>query len=328
MTTETNPNVSRSVIGDDPSTGSGDVLSLSKGHRRRAAPVQQVYRRVAGSVRRKLLLRRLLTYVLLFTFGLAMLLPFLWMLSTALKPDALVFSIPPQWFPRPLVWRNFIDSLTVLGHPVQLYAWNTTVIAVLGVTGVALSSSLVAFGFARLDFPGRNLLFVVMISTMMLPRLVTIVPQFILFQKLGWLDTFKPLIVPYWFGAPFHIFLLRQFFLSIPMELDAAARVDGASSLQIYARIILPLSKPALATVAIFAFVYHWNDLLEPLIFLSSQKNWTLALFLASFQGYMQQPRWNLLMAVSTILTLPVLVLFFFAQRLFIGGITVTGIKG
>jgi ABC-type glycerol-3-phosphate transport system permease component len=288
----------------------------------------QVGRSFIASKRRQAFLRRGISYVLLTVFGLAMSLPFLWMFSTALKPDALVFSLPPQWFPRPWVWRNFIDSLTLLGHPVHLYAFNTTLIATLVVLGVALSSSLVAFGFARLDFPGRNALFVLVLSTMMLPRIVTIVPQFILFQKLGWLDTFKPLIVPYWFGAPFHIFLLRQFFLAIPKELDDAARVDGASSLQIYWRIILPLSKPALATVAIFAFVYHWNDLLEPLIFLASQRNWTLALFLASFQGYMQQPRWNLLMAASTVLTTPVLILFFFAQRLFIGGITVTGIKG
>jgi multiple sugar transport system permease protein len=272
--------------------------------------------------------RQSITYLLLLAFSAAMLLPFLWMLSTALKPDALVFSLPPQWFPRPLIWRNFLDAMTILGHPIQLYAWNTTVIAVLGVVGVALSSSLVAFGFARLEFPGRNQLFIILLSTMMLPRFVTIVPQFILFQQLGWLDTFLPLIVPYWFGAPFHIFLLRQFFLSIPVDLDDAARVDGANSFQIYLRIILPLSKPALATVAIFAFIYHWNDLLEPLIFLSSQEKWTLALFLASFQGYMQQPRWNLLMAASTVLTLPVLVIFFFAQRLFVGGITVTGMKG
>ncbi|MCS6828517.1 MAG: carbohydrate ABC transporter permease [Caldilinea sp.] len=282
----------------------------------------------SGSKRRREFLRRVVTYFLLSALGLIMSLPFLWMLSTALKPDALVFSIPPEWFPRPWVWHNFIDSLTLLGHPVHLYVFNTTLIAVLGVLGVTLSSSLVAFGFARLDFPGRSTLFLLVLSTMMLPRIVTIVPQFILFQRIGWLDTFAPLIVPYWFGAPFHIFLLRQFFLSIPKELDDAARVDGASSLQIYWRIILPLAKPALATVAIFAFTYHWNDLLEPLIFLSSQQNWTLALFLASFQGYMQQPRWNLLMAASTILTLPVLILFFFAQRLFIGGITVTGIKG
>jgi ABC-type glycerol-3-phosphate transport system permease component len=163
---------------------------------------------------------------------------------------------------------------------------------------------------------------------MMLPPAVMMVPRFILFRELGWLNSFKPLIVPFWFGAPFHIFLLRQFFLTIPAELDDAARVDGASSLQIYWHIILPLSKPALATVAIFAFIYHWNDLLEPLIFISSQEKWTLALFLASFQGYMLQPRWNLLMAASTVLVLPVLILFFFAQRLFIGGITVTGMKG
>ncbi len=202
-------------------------------------------------------------------------------------------------------------------------------ITVLGVVGVIISSSLVAFGFSRLDFPGRDPLFILMISTMMLPPAVIMVPKFILFRELGWLDSFKPLIVPFWFGAPFHIFLLRQFFLSIPKDLDDSARIDGASSLQIYLHIILPLSKPALATVAIFAFVYHWNDLLEPLIFLSSQENWTLALFLSSFQGYIEQkPQWNLMMAASTVLVMPVLLLFFFTQRLFIGGITVTGIKG
>jgi len=289
---------------------------------------QRVYQSVFESKRRLRLLRQGIAYGLLFALGLLMALPFLWLISTALKPDALVFRIPPEWFPRPWVWRNFIDAMTILGHPVHLYAWNTTVIAVLGVLGVVISSSLVAFGFARLEFPGRDTLFVLVLSTMMLPFAVTMVPQFILFHKLGWLDTYKPLIVPYWFGAPFHIFLLRQFFLTIPRDLDDGARVDGASSLQIYLRIVLPLSKPALATVAIFAFVYHWNDLLWPLIVLSSQEKWTLALFLASFQGYMQQPRWNLLMAASTILVLPVLILFFFAQRLFIRGITLTGLKG
>ena len=274
------------------------------------------------------LARRALVYFLLGLFGLMMALPFLWMVSTALKPDALVFRIPPEWFPRPLVWRNFIDSLTLLGHPVHLYAWNTSVIGVFATLGVVLSSSLVAFGFARLEFPGRDLMFGLVLSTMMLPFAVLMVPQFILFQKIGWLDSFKPLIVPYWFGAPFHIFLLRQFFLTIPKDLDDAARVDGASSLQIYWHIILPLSRPALTTSAIFAFIYHWNDLLWPLIVLSSQKKWTLALFLASFQGYMLQPRWNLLMAASTVLVLPVLILFFFAQRAFVRGITVTGVKG
>jgi len=289
---------------------------------------QRAYRSVVESRRRLSLLRQGVAYVLLFALGLVMALPFLWMLSTALKPDALVFRIPPQWFPRPWVWRNFIDALTILGHPVHLYVWNTTVIAVLGVIGVVISSSLVAFGFARLEFPGRDALFVLVLSTMMLPFAVTMVPQFILFQKLGWLDSFKPLIIPYWFGAPFHIFLLRQFFLTIPKDLDDAARIDGASSLQIYLHIILPLSKPALATVAVFAFVYHWNDLLWPMIVLASREKWTLAIFLASFQGYMLEPRWNLLMAASSILMLPCLVLFFFSQRLFIRGLTLTGLKG
>jgi multiple sugar transport system permease protein len=273
--------------------------------------------------------RQGISYMLLISLSVVMATPFLWMVSTALKPYAQVFTFPPEWFPRPYVWRNFIDSLTLLGHPVHLYAWNTTVITVLGVVGVLISSSIVAFGFARLEFPGRNVLFIVLLSTMMLPPAVVMVPKFILFRELGWLDTFKPLIVPYWFGAPFHIFLLRQFFLTIPKDLDDAARVDGASSWQIYWHIILPLSRPALATVAIFAFIYHWNDLLEPLIYLSSQSNWTLALYLSSFQGYIDQaPKWNLMMAASTVLVTPVLILFFFTQRLFIGGITVTGLKG
>lgn len=289
---------------------------------------QRAYWSIFGSRRRTGVLRQGISYSLLISLSLIMALPFIWMVSTALKPSAAVFSLPPEWFPRPLVWRNFIESLTFLGHPVHLYALNTTIISVLGVVGVLISSSLVAFGFARLEFPGRDPLFVVVLSTMLLPPAVMMVPRFILFRELGWLDTFKPLIVPFWFGAPFHIFLLRQFFRAIPKDLDDAARIDGASSWQIYWHIILPLSKPALATVAIFAFVYHWNDLLEPLIYLSSQENWTLALFLATFQGYTLVPRWNLLMAASTVLVLPILFLFFFAQRLFIGGITTTGMKG
>lgn len=284
---------------------------------------------ILASRRRLDVLRLGISYALLIAMSLVMALPFLWMVSTALKPYALIFTVPPEWFPQPWIWRNFIDSLTLLGHPVHLYALNTLLISVLGVVGVVISSSLVAFGFARLEFPGRNALFLLVLATMMLPPAVIMVPKFILFRELNWLDTFLPLIVPFWFGAPFHIFLLRQFMLTIPAELDDAARVDGASSLQIYLRIMLPLSKPALATVAIFAFVYHWNDLLEPLIYISSQKKWTLALFLASFQGYIdQQPQWNLMMAASTVIMLPVLILFFFAQRLFIGGIAVTGIKG
>jgi len=313
---------------DKAAVQSKDYSEAIGGEGRQPVLQQRRYREAAESGRRLGLLRQGATYLMLIGLSLVMLLPFLWMVSTALKPHASVFSIPPEWFPRPWVWRNFVDALTFLGHPVHLYAWNTIVISVLGVAGVLISSSLVAFGFARLEFPGRDTLFVIVLGTMMLPPAVMMVPKFILFRELGWLDTFKPLIVPFWFGAPFHIFLLRQFFLSIPKDLDDAARIDGASSFQIYWHIILPLSKPALATVAIFAFVYHWNDLLEPLIFLSSQENWTLALFLASFQGYMLVPRWNLLMAASTVLVLPLLVLFFFAQRLFIGGITITGMKG
>lgn len=275
--------------------------------------------------------RKGLVYVLLLLFGMMMAAPFVWMVSTALKPDAQVFRIPPEWIPEPAMWRNFLDSLTVAGHPVHLYVLNTTFISVSNVVGVVLISSLTAFAFARLKFPGRDALFVFVISTMMIPFVVYMVPTFILFSKLGWLDSFKPLILPVWLGqmgGAFHIFLMRQFFLTIPLDLDEAARIDGASSWQIYWRIILPLAKPVLATSAIFTFVYHWNDFLWPLIVLSSSRNWTLAIYLASFQGYMIQPRWNLLMAAATLLMLPGIAIFFLAQRHFIRGITMTGIRG
>ncbi|MGH8873640.1 MAG: carbohydrate ABC transporter permease [Acidimicrobiia bacterium] len=277
------------------------------------------------------LVRRVAVYVLLASFGVGLALPFLWMLSTGLKPDAQVFAFPPEWVPSPALWRNFGDSLTLAGHSVDRYLLNTTIISISNVVGVLLISSLTAFAFARLRFPGRDALFILVISTMMIPFIVYIVPTFILFQRLGWLDTFRPLIAPVWLGqmgGAFHIFLMRQFFLTIPMDLDEAARVDGASSLRIYWHIILPLAKPVLATSAILTFAYHWNDFLWPLIVLSSSKNWTLALYLASFQGYMIQPRWNLLMAAATILTLPSILIFFLAQRHFIRGITMTGIRG
>lgn len=275
--------------------------------------------------------RRALVYVLLFVFAVMMAVPFVWMVSTALKPTAQVFRLPPEWIPQPAVWRNFLDSLTLAGHAVHRYVWNTSVITILNVIGVVAISSVTAFAFARLEFPGRDALFALVLSTMMIPFAVYMVPTFILFQKIGWLDTFKPLLVPVWLGqmgGAFHIFLMRQFFLTIPLDLDEAARIDGASSWQIYWHVILPLARPVLATSAIFTFVYHWNDFLWPLIVLASSKNWTLAIYLASFQGYMMQPRWNLLMAAATILSLPCILIFFLAQRHFIRGITLTGLRG
>jgi multiple sugar transport system permease protein len=274
-------------------------------------------------------LHQLGLYVMLLALSALLLLPLFWMLSTALKPDYLLFKIPPVWVPWPPVWNNFPASLQYSGQPVYLYAWNTVQISVLAVLGTVLSSCIVAFGFARLDFPGRDALFTLVLSTLMLPFAVTMVPMFILFHAIGWLDTFKPLIVPAWFGGgAFNIFLLRQFFLSIPKEYDEAAHIDGAGSWTILWQIIVPLSMPGLAAVTVFAFVYYWNDFLWPLVVISKQEHFTLSLFLATFQVAERSTPWNLWMAASTIVMLPTVVVFFFAQRLFIQGVALTGLKG
>jgi len=258
-----------------------------------------------------------------------MALPAFWMLSTAIKPESLVFQIPPVWFSWPPILQNFPDSLQSTGRPVYLYAWNTIRITFLSVLGTVLSASIVAFGFARLDFPGRDALFTLVLSTLMLPFAVTMVPTFILFHELGWLDTFKPLIVPAWFGGgAFNIFLLRQFFLTIPREYDESARIDGAGSWTILWRIIVPLSKPSLAAVVVFAFVFYWNDFLWPLVVISNQDHFTLALFLGTFQVALRATAWNLLMAASTLVMLPTLIVFLLTQRFFIQGIALTGLKG
>jgi multiple sugar transport system permease protein len=201
-------------------------------------------------------------------------------------------------------------------------------IAVLALAGTLLSSSLVAFGFARLRFPGRRVLFILLLSTMMLPDVVTLVPQFVLFRSIGWVDTFLPLIVPSFLGGgAFNIFLVRQFYLTIPRDFDEAARLDGASNLRIWWHIILPLSRPVLVAVGIFSFVYHWNDFLLPLIYLQSEGNKTLALGLRAFISP-TDASWNISMAASMFLVIPVLIVFFVAQRQFIRGVVMTGIQG
>ena len=194
--------------------------------------------------------------------------------------------------------------------------------------GTLLSSSIVAYGFARLRARGRDVLFMILLSTMMIPPQVTMIPVFALFKLLNWTDTFKPLIIPNFFGGAFFIFLLRQFYMTIPIELDDAAKIDGCSYLGIFSRIILPLTKPALATVAIFSFMWSWNDFMDPLIYLNSRDKLTLTLALNRFTGMYGMTAWNLLMAASLVVALPCFVLFFFAQRYFIQGIVVTGLKG
>lgn len=261
--------------------------------------------------------------------------PFIWMLLTSLKTADNAMLFPPQWIPHPFVWRNYLDVFRS-GENIDFLLWtrNTIIIAALSVTGTTLSSAVVAYGFARIKFKGRGLLFVIMLSTMMIPFPVVMSPLFTLYRWFGdhthtqWLGTFKPLWVPSWFGSAFNIFLLRQFFLTIPDELSEAARIDGCSELSIFFRIILPLAKPALTVVALFAFMGVWNDFIGPLIYLQRPDQFTLALGLQNLQNQHGGTPWHLLMAASVLVILPVLLLFFLAQKTFIEGIATTGMKG
>jgi multiple sugar transport system permease protein len=269
--------------------------------------------------------RMALVYLLLAVGGVMVSIPFVWMLSTSLKDEGSVFLYPPQWLPQPLQPQNYAQALTVL--PFALFFRNTLITTLVPLLGALFSCSIVAYAFARLRWPGRDVWFLVVLATLMLPEQVTMIPRFILFRHLGWINTFYPLIVPPFFAVgAFNVFLLRQFFMTISTETDDAAKIDGAGVLGIYWRILLPLSKPALAAVAVFIFKAHWDDFLGPLIYLHSQSNFTLALGLRAFQGEYGTD-WNLLMAASLVVMLPVLLLFFFLQRYFIQGVVFTGIK-
>lgn len=279
-------------------------------------------------------LGRVLIYVVLAAASLVFVFPLAFTVSMSLKSDAQLFVNPPVWIPHPVVPENYVRGWTTL--PFSLFLRNTMVVVIAAATGQVLSCSLVAFGFSRLRGPGRDLLFAMVLATMMLPGQVTMVPTYILFRYLGWVDTFLPLTVPAWLGgSAFFIFLLRQFMLGITTELDDAARIDGAGNFRIYWDIVLPLTKPALGAVAIFSFVSHWNDFLYPLIYLNSQENYTLALGLRIFQlqvgslaGASSRIDVQGLMAVSLLALVPVVAVFFVAQKQFIQGITFTGMKG
>jgi ABC-type glycerol-3-phosphate transport system permease component len=247
------------------------------------------------------------------------------MISSSLKPEWQVLANPPVWLPNPPRWENYREALTYL--PFGRYALNTLIISVGAIIGHVLSCTLVAYAFARLRAPGKGFMFLLVLSTLMLPYPVTMVPLFALFNQLGWINTFLPLIVPAFFGNAFYIFLLRQYFLTLPPELEDAARMDGANTLQVLWRVILPISTPALATVVIFTFQATWNDFLQPLIYLQDQSHYTLTLGLNFFRGSFQV-NWAYLMAASLVVVLPVVIVFFLAQRLFIQGIAMTGMKG
>jgi multiple sugar transport system permease protein len=252
-------------------------------------------------------------------------LPFLWMLSTSLKAKTQLYAYPPILIPIPPHPENYPIAVTYIDF--FLYLRNTLIIAGAATIGALLSCSLVAYSIARIPWRGRNFLFALTVATLMLPFQVTLIPLFIVFKNLGWVGDFRPLIVPHFFGGALYIFLLRQFFMTIPMELSEAARIDGASELRIYASVIMPLAKPALATVAIFEFIARWRDYLGPLIYLNNQKLYTLSLGIYEYRSQ-YGAEWELLMAASVLITLPIIFLFFFMQKTFVQGIALTGIKG
>jgi multiple sugar transport system permease protein len=275
--------------------------------------------------------RRLLAHATLTVLCLPFLLPLLWMVSTSLKPDAEIFASDGRatpmlhLLPRSIDWRNYPDALRTV--PFAVYLRNTLFLCAVNVVGAVLSSAVIAYGFARLRFRGRDALFLLLISTMALPGQVTMIPLFALFRALGWYGTFLPLIVPPFCGVPFYVFLLCQFFRTIPEELAEAARMDGASEWGIFWRIMLPLARPALAACALFQFLGTWNDFFGPLLYLNDPQRYTLAYglqqFMSSYGG-----KWAELMAGATLFTIPIIVLFFFAQKTFIQGIATTGSKG
>jgi multiple sugar transport system permease protein len=265
-------------------------------------------------------------YGLLILIGIAFLAPFAWMISTSLKPLNETMSLPPRWIPSEIQWENYPDAIREMRY-FWRYAGNTLLVCLLSVIGTVMSSALAAYGFSRIEWRGRDKVFLVLLATMMIPFPVVMVPIYTLFKELGWIGTFKPLWVPTFFAGAFNVFLLRQFFLGLPKDISEAARIDGCSEIGIFFRIILPLCKPALLVVALFQFLFTWNDFLGPLIYLTEQKDYTLALGLQSFQSQQGGTAWHHLMAASTLVVLPVLVLFFFTQKSFIEGIATSGGK-
>ncbi len=270
-------------------------------------------------------IKKVAIYLVLVAVAVVLIIPLLWMLSASLKGNEEIFAIPPTWFPEEIRWENYAEVFDRL--PFLRYLQNTTYITTLTILGTVFSSSLVAYAFACLRWPGRDKLFIFVIATMMLPLHVIMVPLFVIFKELHWLNTYKPLIVPAFLGGgAFNIFLLRQFFLTIPRELFDAARIDGCSEWRLYWNIAMPLARPALITVAILTFMFSWNDFLGPLIYLSDQAKNTLALGLALFVGQ-HQTEWGILMAASIIMMIPMVIIFFFFQRYFIQGFTMSGLK-
>jgi multiple sugar transport system permease protein len=280
-----------------------------------------------GSVRSPLAraINSTFVHAVLILLSIIFILPFVWMVSSSFKPDNEIFIIPPTIIPQDFRPQNYFEAVTSINFFGQLF--NTMRYSFFAVIGALISNTLVAYGFSRIHWRGRDVVFIIVLATMMLPFAVRMIPLYVLFHRLGWLNTLLPLVIPAYCGNPFLIFLARQFFMSLPMELDDAARIDGCSEFGIFRRIALPLSKPVIAVIFINELMFTWNNFIGPLIYLRDPKSYTLSVGL---QLYFTQhgAEWSLLMAAGTLFTLPMIILFFFAQRIFIEGITLTGIKG
>jgi ABC-type glycerol-3-phosphate transport system permease component len=291
-----------------------------------AVPVE----RVGRTTTRRLRLRDAVYYVVLVALALLFAFPLFWTVSSSLKSPSEILSYPPIIFPATPQWGNYLRVFTKA--PFGQWIFNTLFVVVLGTIGAVLSSTLVAYSFARFRYRGRDLIFLLTLGTLMLPAQVTLIPQYIIWSKLGFVNTLYPLWLPQWFGGgAFSIFLMRQFIMTIPRELDEAALIDGANRFRIFWMILLPLCLPALATITIISFIAGWDDYLTPLIYLNSQQMYTLALGLSLFRNYPETgglPQQHLLMAAAVMTTLPPIVLFFAAQRYFVRGIVLSGLKG
>ncbi|WP_195573910.1 carbohydrate ABC transporter permease [Paenibacillus sp. 1001270B_150601_E10] len=272
------------------------------------------------------IVKKIVPHIILILFGLMFLAPFAWLLLTTFKTEDEIFVIPIQWFPAELIWDNYVNAVSMI--PFVQYTMNTIVIAILSVAGVVILSPLVAYGFSRIDFKGRNVLFVFMLSTLMLPMQVTMIPLYVMFNNLGMLDSYWPLVLTAWFGTgiAYNVFMIRQFFNGIPYELTESARIDGASEFRIYSQIVLPLAKPALLTIGLFTFLNAWSDFQGPLIYLNNQDSWTLSIGLKQFIRE-NSVAWGPLMAAATLFTVPIIIMYFFVQKKFIEGISITGMK-
>jgi ABC-type glycerol-3-phosphate transport system permease component len=291
------------------------------------ANAQTVTRYTTRSYNLSARLKRIGVYAALILGALVVIIPFLWTLSTSLKTPEQVYTFPPRWIPDPIAWSNYPEALS--SQPFGRWFVNTLIVVGVSTFGTVASCSMVAFAFARLRWPGRDLCFVILLATMMLPDQVTIIPTFILFRELGWVNTFLPLTIPAFFARnAFYVFLLRQFFMTIPIDLDDAARLDGASNFQVYLYMILPMSKPALAVTALMFAQFKWNEFLGPLIFLNNSELYTIALGLRTFVGQEYGTEWHLMMAANIVFMIPLILIFFFAQKYFIQGVVVSGVKG